>query len=135
MAVLDRAGKWIERPLVALHTDDVGVCGDEHRLPAAVAAKPREEMRLSRFRRRHDLDVETEGSEVALEQLRDFPFVSRRIAGVRANELGQQLRRGIRAAVPSGLRRGRKRRAAAGDAVDARSGRENQNDDNRDAPH
>ena len=60
VAVLDQAGKRIDRPFVALDPDRVRVRGEEDRLLAAVAMQPREQVRLPRLWRRHDFDLEPE---------------------------------------------------------------------------
>ena len=87
MTVLDDAGKRIDGPLLAFHTNDIGVRGQQDRTFATVAFEARNEVCLPRLRCRHDRDVEPERSELRRKKLVELALVTRRIAGIDANDV------------------------------------------------
>ncbi|MGC4085299.1 MAG: hypothetical protein QM736_25050 [Vicinamibacterales bacterium] len=90
VAVLDHPGERVDRPLLALDADHVGVRGEQHRPLASVAFQTRNQVRLPRLGSRHDRDLEPERPQPRRQQLVERPFIAGRIAGIETDDVLQQ---------------------------------------------
>src|SRR5262249_34902412 len=92
VSVLDDAAARVHRPLLALYAHNVRMPRKKPRSPAAVAAQPRNAVRLARLGSSNDIDFETEWSEFGFQNLSQLGFVAERIARVNTDYVGQQPR-------------------------------------------
>ena len=92
VAAADEPGERVDRPQVALDAHDVLVTGEQQRLGGRVGgAQAGDEVRLAGRRRGHDLGLEPERREPRPQQLGDLLLVARRVGGVGADQLLQQV--------------------------------------------
>ena len=91
VTVLGDSSEWIYGPLVALHSHYVGMRGQQDGLLAAISAQSGDEMGLAGFGRGNDVDFKAQPLEPGGQEFRDRAFLARRVAGVDANQLGEQI--------------------------------------------
>ena len=85
IAITQNRSEGIHRPLVALHTNDIGVRQEQQRPLRAVAFQPRDQIRPARLEGQ-DFGWNAFGRQDLLEVLDGCDLVSRRVAGIDLHE-------------------------------------------------
>ena len=85
--ITDDARERIDRPLLLLDSDYVSVRCEQHRLSGPIPFQPRDKVRLSPIRSRHNLDFKAQRAQASRKKVGNLLGASGGIAGVDLNEL------------------------------------------------